>query len=36
MASSDYRYTARPTRNPLRYLQAVWRLVVRDPETTTD
>jgi ubiquinone biosynthesis protein Coq4 len=31
----DYRYTARPTRNPLRYLLAVWRLVRRDPEQTT-
>lgn len=36
MAASAYRYTARPTRNPARYLRAVWRLVRRDPETTTD
>ncbi len=36
MASIDYHYTAEPTRNPLRYLRAVWRLVLRDPETTTD
>ncbi len=36
MESSEYRYTARPTRNPLRYLAALVRLVLRDPETTTD
>lgn len=36
MASSAYAYSAEPTRNPLRYLRAVWRLVRRDPETTTD
>ncbi len=35
MAATPYRYTAEPTRNPLRYLRAVWRLVLRDPETTT-
>ena len=35
MASPSYRYSARPTRNPLRYAGAVWRLVRRDPETTT-
>jgi len=36
MGSTPYRYSARPTRNPLRYALAVWRLVRRDPETTTD
>lgn len=36
MAANGYAYTASPTRNPLRYLQAVWRLIRRDPETTTD
>ena len=35
MASTGYRYTARPTRNPLRYAASVWRLIRRDPETTT-
>jgi ubiquinone biosynthesis protein COQ4 len=33
---ATYAYSADPTRNPLRYLRAVWRLVRRDPETTTD
>lgn len=36
MATTEYRYPARPTRNPFRYLLAVWRLVRRDPGTTTD
>ena len=36
MASTQYHYTANPTRNPARYLLAVWRLVVGDPEKTTD
>lgn len=31
-----FAYSARPTRNPLRYARAVWRLIRRDPETTTD
>ncbi len=35
MGETHYRYSARPTRNPLRYLRAVWRLVRRDPATTT-
>jgi len=35
MTPTGYRYTARPTRNPLRYARAVWRLIRRDPETTT-
>jgi ubiquinone biosynthesis protein Coq4 len=35
MASPTARYSATPTRNPLRYAQAVWRLVRKDPETTT-
>jgi ubiquinone biosynthesis protein Coq4 len=35
MASIDYRYSSRPTRNPMRYLLAVWRLVRGDPEQTT-
>jgi len=30
------RYSARPTRNPFRYARALWRLVRRDPTTTTD
>lgn len=36
MASTGYSYSASPTRNPLRYMLAVWRLIRRDPETTTD
>lgn len=36
MAANEYGYSAEPTRNPLRYALAVWRLVRRDPETTTD
>jgi ubiquinone biosynthesis protein Coq4 len=35
MASTAYGYSAQPTRNPLRYVSAVWRLIRRDPETTT-
>lgn len=33
--AAQYGYSAEPTRNPLRYARAVWRLVLRDPETTT-
>jgi ubiquinone biosynthesis protein Coq4 len=36
MAEPGYAYTARPTRNPLRYLGAVARLIRKDPETTTE
>lgn len=36
MDETAYRYSARPTRNPLRYGLALWRLVRRDPEQTTD
>jgi ubiquinone biosynthesis protein Coq4 len=36
MASTEYGYSAEPTRNPFRYARAVWRLVRLDPETTTD
>jgi ubiquinone biosynthesis protein COQ4 len=36
MDANQYGYSAEPTRNPLRYALAVWRLVRRDPETTTD
>ncbi len=35
MAASPYAYSATPTRNPFVYLRAVWRLIRRDPETTT-
>jgi len=35
MATTPYSYSAHPTRNPLRYALAVWRLIRRDPETTT-
>jgi ubiquinone biosynthesis protein Coq4 len=35
MAATAYAYTARPTRNPFRYLASVWRLVTKDPDTTT-
>jgi ubiquinone biosynthesis protein Coq4 len=35
LASTGYAYSARPTRNPFRYGLAVWRLIRRDPETTT-
>ena len=35
MASTDYAYSARPTRNPLRYALAVWRLIRNDPSETT-
>jgi ubiquinone biosynthesis protein COQ4 len=33
--STGYAYSARPVRNPFRYARAVWRLIRRDPETTT-
>jgi ubiquinone biosynthesis protein Coq4 len=36
MQPDEYGYSAVPTRNPLRYARAVWRLMRRDPETTTD
>ena len=36
MESSAYRYSARPTRNPFRYLLAVWRVVRRDPTTAVE
>jgi len=36
MESTDYHYSGRSTRNPFRYALAVWRLIRRDPETTTD
>jgi ubiquinone biosynthesis protein Coq4 len=35
MASTPYGYSAEPTRNPLRYARAIWRLLLHDPETTT-
>lgn len=36
MDPKDYGYSPEPTRNPVRYALAVWRLIRRDPETTTD
>jgi ubiquinone biosynthesis protein Coq4 len=36
MAPSAYAYSERPTRNPLRYLAAVWRLIRSDPAESTD
>ena len=36
MATVEYGYSAAPTRNPLRYARAVWRLITRDLETTTE
>jgi ubiquinone biosynthesis protein Coq4 len=33
MESTGYHYSARPTRNPFKYLRAVWRLVRNDPST---
>ncbi|HKJ24329.1 MAG TPA: Coq4 family protein [Myxococcota bacterium] len=36
MEPSPHVYSPEPTRNPFRYARAVWRLVRRDPETTTD
>lgn len=36
MTSTEFAFTARPTRNPFRYGLAVWRLIRRDPEETTD
>lgn len=35
MTPTEYGYSAEPTRNPLRYARAVWRLIRLDPETTT-
>ena len=35
MASTDYAYSAQPTRNPFRYALAVWRLIRNDPAETT-
>jgi ubiquinone biosynthesis protein Coq4 len=35
MASTPYAYTAEPTRNPFRFAAALWRLVRKDPDTTT-
>jgi len=35
MAAPQARYSAEPTRNPFRYALAAWRLVRRDPATTT-
>jgi len=35
MQDAESAYSARPTRNPLRYARAVWRLVRHDPEETT-
>jgi ubiquinone biosynthesis protein Coq4 len=35
MDAHTHRYSARPTRNPLRYGLAVWRLIRRSPEETT-
>jgi ubiquinone biosynthesis protein Coq4 len=32
---TQHRYSGEPTRNPLRYALAAWRLFRRDPETTT-
>jgi len=34
--SVSYKYSAEPTKNPLRYLLAIWRLVTKDTELTTD
>ena len=31
-----YKYSAQPTKNPLRYALAVWRLIREDTEKTTD
>lgn len=36
MEAIRHRYSAEPTRNPIRYARAVWRLVRRDPTTSTD
>jgi ubiquinone biosynthesis protein COQ4 len=33
---TDYAYTARPVRNPFRYLAAVFRLIRTDPSQATD
>lgn len=31
----DYRYSAEPTKNPLKYLAAAWRLIRNDPSEST-
>jgi len=36
LESNDAVYSAEPTKNPLRYALAAWRLVRRNPEETTD
>ncbi len=33
METTPYQYSAKPTRNPFRYLLAVWRLMRHDPST---
>lgn len=35
MASTTYAFSAQPTRNPFRLAAAAWRLVRKDPDTTT-
>ena len=35
-SSVDYKYSAEPTKNPLRYALAIWRLLSKDTELTTD
>jgi ubiquinone biosynthesis protein COQ4 len=35
MEAPQARYSGEPTRNPFRYALAAWRLLLRDPETTT-
>jgi hypothetical protein len=32
---TEYAYSSQPTRNPFRYARALWRLVLRDPATTS-
>ena len=36
MRPNQYSYSSKPTRNPFRYLLAVWRLVRNDPSTQID
>ena len=36
MADVRYAYSGNATRNPFRYLLAIWRLVSRDPTTSTE
>jgi ubiquinone biosynthesis protein COQ4 len=36
MDSSGYAYSAEPTKNPFRYLAAVWKLIRNDPATSTN